>query len=85
MATVVLVKKRGSALEAADGRLLLFNPSGKNVVEIADGVRTMHAATLLHGDVTVLFERQRRLFLVTFDPGSLAKRREQQLEVPQLK
>jgi hypothetical protein len=85
VATVVLVKMRGAALEAAGGRLLLFGPSGKNIVEVADGVRTMHAATLTHGDLTVLFERDRRLFLVSFDPESLAKRHEQQMEVPQLK
>ena len=85
VATAVLVKKRGSALEAAGGRLLLFGPSGKNIVEVADGVRTMHAATLTQGDLTVLFERDRRLFLVSFDPESLVKRREQQMEVPQLK
>ena len=47
--------------------------------------RTMHAATLTQGDLTVLFERDRRLFLVSFDPESLVKRREQQMEVPQLK
>ncbi len=85
VATAVLVKKRGPDPEAADGRLLLFDPSGKSVVEVADDVRTLHAATLLHDDVAVLFERNRRLVLVTFDPKSLAKRREQQMEVPQLK
>ena len=85
VATAVLVKKRGLDLEAAGGRLLLFDPSGKSVVEVADGVRTVHAATLLDDDVAVLFERDRRLVLVTFDSKSLAKRREQQMEVPQLK
>jgi hypothetical protein len=85
LATAVLVKKRGAVPEAADGKLLLFDPSGKNVVEVADAVRTIHAATLVHGDLAVLFERQRRLFLVSFDPVSLAKRREQEMSVPQLK
>jgi hypothetical protein len=85
VATAVLVKKRNPDLEATDGRLLLFDPSGRTVVEVADGVRRMHAATLLRDDVAVLFERDRRLVLVTFDPKSLAKRREQQMEVPQLK
>jgi hypothetical protein len=64
---------------------MLFNPSGTNIVQIADGVRTMHAATLTAGEVAVLFERDRRLSLATFDPQSLVKHNEQQMDVPQLK
>ena len=45
----------------------------------------MHPATLAHGALSVLFERDRRLLLVSFDPESLAKRNEQTMEVPQLK
>jgi hypothetical protein len=85
LATAVLVKKRGPALQTVGGRLMLFNPSGTNIVEIADGVRTMHAATLSGGEIAVLFERDRRLSLATFDPQSLAKHHEQQMDVPQLK
>jgi hypothetical protein len=85
VATAVLVKKRGPTPETVGGRLLLFDPAGRNIVEVADGVRTMHAATLSGGEVAVLFERDRRLFLVTFAPDSLVKHREQQMEVPQLK
>jgi len=85
VATAVLVKERGPTLEAVDGRLLLFDPSGRNVVEVADGVRTLHTATLTDGDLTMLFERDRRLYLVTYAPDSLARRREQQMDVPQLK
>jgi hypothetical protein len=68
-----------------DYLLLLFDPSGRSIVEVADGVRTMHAATLSVGEVAVLFERDRRLVLVTFAPDSLTKNREQQMDVPQLK
>ena len=85
VATAILVKKRGPALETVGGRLILFNPSGTNVVEIADGVRTMHAATLSGGELAVLFERDRRLSLATFDPQSLAKHHEQQMDIPELK
>jgi hypothetical protein len=85
LATAVLVKNRGAALDTAGGRLLLFNPSGTNIVEVADGVRTMHAATLSGGEVTVLFERDRQLSLATFDQQSLTKHHEQQMAVPQLK
>jgi hypothetical protein len=84
LATAVLVKERGPGLETVGGKLILFNPSGTNIVEIADGVRTMHAATLSGGEVAVLFERDRRLSLATFDQQSLAKHHEQQVDVPQL-
>jgi len=45
----------------------------------------MHAATLSAGEVTLLFERDRGLHLVTFAADSLARHREQQMVVPQLK
>jgi len=39
----------------------------------------------LRGELIILYERDRRLVLATFDPGSLAKHREQEIDVPQLK
>lgn len=85
VATVVLVKKQGTAMETVEGRLLLFDPSGRNIVEVANGVRTMHAAAISDDEVTVLFERDRRLHLARFTPVSLARLHEQAIDVPQLK
>ena len=82
VATVALVKTPGS--DAGGGRLLLFDPSGKHVVEVAQSVRTLHEATMSTGDLRVLFERDRDLFLASFDPESLAKRDEQRIQIPQL-
>ena len=67
------------------GKLLLFDPSGKKVVEVANDVRVIHLTSLSGGELTILYERNRRLVLAAFDPGSLAKRGEQEIDIPQLK
>jgi hypothetical protein len=85
IATAVLVKSTASSPEAAVGKLLLFDTTGKKVVEVANNVREMHLASLSGGELSILYERDRRLFLAAFDPESLAKRREQEIDVPQTK
>ena len=85
VATAVLVKPRTDHPESATGRLLVFDPSGKNVIEVATEVRDLHVATLNGGDLTLLYERGRHLVSAVFDPLSLAKKREQEIDVPQLK
>ena len=85
LATAALVKDRGAAPETAVGRLLLFDVAGRHIVGVADGVRALHTATLSGADLALLYERDRRLFLATFDPESLEKRSEQQMDIPSLK
>lgn len=85
VATAALVKPRGSELQTARGRLLLFNPSGTTVVEVSDGVRELHVATIFGEELTVLYERDRQLVASTFDPFPLAKRAEKEISLPQLK
>ena len=85
VATAALVKSRGAIDETAVGRLLLFDSTGRHIVTVADGVRALHTATLSSNEIAVLYERDRRLFLATFDPESLEKRHEQQIDVPALK
>jgi hypothetical protein len=85
VATAVLVKPRADQPESTAGRLLVFDSSGKNVVEVANDVRDLHVATLNGGDLTLLYERGRHLVSAVFDPLSLAKKREQEIDVPQLK
>ena len=67
------------------GKLLLFDPSGRTIVEVANNVRNIHPTSLSGGDLTILYERNRRMVLAAFDPGSLAKRGEQEIDVPQPK
>jgi hypothetical protein len=83
IATAVLVKSTMASPETAAGRLLLFDPPGRKIVEVASNVREIHLASLSGGELTILYERNRRFVLAAFDPGSLAKRREQEIDVPQ--
>jgi hypothetical protein len=85
VATAVLVKPRTDQPESTTARLLVFDGSGKSVVEVANDVRDLHVATLNGGDLTLLYERGRHLVSAAFDPLSLAKKREQEIDVPQLK
>jgi len=81
IATVVLVKSTTDSPETSTGRLLLFNPSARTMVEVANSVRRLQLASLSGGDLTILFERNRQLVLAAFDPESLAKRREHAIDV----
>ena len=85
IAMAVLVKPATGSPETSMGKLLLFDPSGKKVVEVANDVRVIHLTSLSGGELTILYERNRRLVLAAFDPGSLAKRGEQEIDIPQLK
>lgn len=85
VATAVLVKPRNDQPESTTGKLLVFDSSGKNIVEVANDVRDLHVATLNGGDLTLLYERGRHLVSAAFDPLSLAKKRDQEIDVPQLK
>lgn len=85
IATAVLVKSASESPENATGKLLLFDPPGKRIVEVADHVRTIQVASISGGELSILYERDRRLFLDVFDPQSIVKLREQEIEVPQLK
>jgi hypothetical protein len=82
IATAVLVKSATGSTESTPGRLLLFDFSGKTIVEVANNVREIHLTSLSGGDLTILYERNRRLVFAAFDPGSLAKRGEQEIDVP---
>jgi len=83
IATAVLVKSTTGSPETDGGRLLLFDASGRKIVEVASAVRELHLTSLTGGELIMLFERNRRLVVAAFDPGSLTKRREQEIAVPQ--
>jgi len=86
VATLALVKPAHADLEVAEGTLLLFDPSGRNVQTVANDVRDLHTAALDgEGHIVVLFERRRKYVLASFDTVSLGKKEEHELEVPVLK
>jgi hypothetical protein len=83
VATAALVKPQSTQPEMVDGKLLLFDNKAGNVVEVANDARDLHVATLNNGELILLYERNRRLVLAAFEPNSLAKKREQEIQVPQ--
>lgn len=85
IATAVLVKSATGSHETAAGRLLLFDPSGQKVIEVASDVRQLHLTSFSAGLLTILFERNRHLVVATFDPATLAKRADEEINVPQPK
>jgi hypothetical protein len=85
VATAAVVKPAIGELDLAKGKLLLFDPPGNRVVEVADGVRKLQVASLAGGEITLLYERERRLVLTVFDASTFTKRNEQEMDVPQLK
>jgi hypothetical protein len=85
IATAVLVKSPGEPPESATGKLLLFDPSGKTIVEVANNVREIHLASLSGSELNILYERNRHLVQAAFDSQSISKLREIEVDVPQLK
>jgi hypothetical protein len=85
LVTTVLVKPVTSSPESTTGKLLLFDPPGTKIIEVADHVRTIQVAALEGDELSILYERDKQLFLIVFNPYSLAKLREQVIEVPQLR
>jgi hypothetical protein len=84
IATAVLLKESRDAHGTTKGKLLLFDLTGKNIIEVASNVREMHVAALSDGELVLLYEREKRLLLAKFDPGSLARRGEQEINVPKI-
>ncbi|MCI0348035.1 MAG: hypothetical protein L0Z53_01295, partial [Acidobacteriales bacterium] len=68
-----------------NNKLVVFDPTGRKIVEVANNVKDIHFTSLRDGELTILYERDRKLFRAAFDPRTLAKLREQELEIPQLK
>ena len=69
----------------ADGRLLVFDPTGRVVVPLSEGVRSLHLAAPGHGaELIVMYERQRRFVVANLDPVTLKARSEHVLEIPVL-
>jgi hypothetical protein len=85
VATAALVKPATDEPDFAKGRLLLFDPSGHRIVEAANGVRKIQVVSLTSGEITLLYERDRRFVVATFDASSFAKRSEQEMDIPQLR
>jgi hypothetical protein len=85
VAAAALVRPSGDQRDAATGRLLLCDPAGRRIIDVANGVRKLHVASVLNGEVSLRYERDHHLMLVRFDAASLLQRGEEQVDVPQLR
>ena len=85
MATAALIGSGSDQPGRSAARLVLFDASGKNIIEVASGVTDLQFAGLSGSQVVLLYERNRHLVRSTFDATSLNRRSEQEIEVPQLK
>jgi hypothetical protein len=81
-----VVKQSGGDLAAVEGRLVVFDPTGKVLESLSDGVRTVHVARVGDdGGLIVMYERRRRFVLATIDRETLKLRSEQVFEIPSMK
>ena len=85
IATTALIKPAQESPGEVNNKLVVFDPTGRKIVEVANNVKDIHFTSFTDGELTVLYERDRKLFRAAFDPGTLAKLREQEIEIPQLK
>jgi hypothetical protein len=86
IAEVILVKAVDRDASGDEGTLLLLDPTGRTVTTIAADVRAVnHAQLSIDGQINVLYERNRKYVLAKFDPTSLERQSEDELDVPQLK
>jgi hypothetical protein len=86
LGTVALVKEVGQDSEAATGRLLAFDPVGRTVEWLADGVRRLNAASVApSGDFVMLYERNRQFVIAVVDARTFKISREQVFAIPPLK
>ncbi|MGZ8811638.1 MAG: hypothetical protein ACXW29_10915 [Thermoanaerobaculia bacterium] len=85
VATVVLVKPHSNNPDPVGGRLLLLDVAANKVQEIATNVRDVNGASLTpSGEIAILFERDRKYALASFDRRTLSKLREREIIVPNL-
>jgi len=85
VAILAYVKVKRDHWRDFPGELLLSNSTGGHVTEIADEVKEIQVSALQGSEVVIIYERNHRLVLQAFDSTSLAKKREQEIEIPPLK
>jgi len=86
VAELALVKPNGADLTVTEGTLLVFDPAGRHVTTVAEGVRTLtHASLLDKGNILVLYEHGRRYVRAILDAQSFEVRGVQEISVPELR
>jgi len=86
VANLALVKPNSPDLQLAEGALLVFDPAGRYVITVADGVRALNHASLMDNDtILVVYERAHRYVRAILDAHSLEVRGVQDVTVPELR
>jgi hypothetical protein len=85
IATAVVVKDSNDSETTGKGKLLLFDPTGKKVIEVANDVSEIHLASLTGNEVVILYERNSRLVRTAFSRDSLVKQTELEIDLPKIK
>jgi len=86
IAQLALVKPKTADLELAVGALLIFDPSGRRLTTVAEGVRVLNHASLLdHDTILVLYERGRRYARALVDARTFEVKGVHDVAVPELR
>jgi len=86
VANLALVKPKSPDLQLAEGALLIFDPAGRHVITVADGVRALNHASLVDNDtILVLYERAHHYVRAMLDAHSLEVRKVEDVSVPELR
>ena len=86
LGTVALLKEVGADPHTATGKLLIFDPPGRTLQWLADGVRELNAASVApSGDFVILYERNRQFVIAVVDGKMFKLTREQIFDIPILK
>jgi hypothetical protein len=86
LGTVALVKEAGHESDVSTGKLLLFDPVGRIVEPLADGVRQLNVASVApSGDFVVLYERSRQFVIAVVDGRTFKSKQQQAFDIPTLK
>ena len=84
LASAIIVREKHSVRDSP-GRLLLFDVTGEHVVDIDQSATVIDLASLTKSDIVLLYRRGSHFVRSTFDPVTLAKRTEREIEIPSLK
>lgn len=81
LATIALVKPPNEE----NGRLLIFDIAAQHIEQVAANVRTIDGVTIVpSGDIAVLFQKNRKYYLASFDRVTRAKTSEREIPIPPL-
>ena len=83
VASFALVKPSGP--DPRPGRLLLFDPAGHSVQEVAKDVMSVEATARANGEITVLYRLRTGYVLSAFQLTTLARLRDTPVNVPEIK